>query len=221
MPRPKLIFVTNVDEDKDPEYVQYLISNNEQLALTFKNGKGLIRRDDPKRILIDFEEIRDGEYYFVYDDGYLDFSYWQENEADAMETETLLSLKQFLKENLQPAPEEIDGNIYNTYGTLSQEWNGIFLSGDTLYLLEAKHAFSNRKIIKLVERLNQFPQILKKSRGNALSMKAFNKVVCVAAGTDFPEDCRYLAHRFGLMVIYPSGVQSGKIGFNYNFTLNQ
>jgi hypothetical protein len=100
--------------------------------------------------------------------------------------------------------EGVPTDIYDAGGRQVQEWDGAVLSGDILYLLEAKHSMSKSKVEKMADRIKAFPQKLEQSAQKDLGIM-FKKIVGVACGTDFPEDSRKEAHRLGLMVIYPSG----------------
>ncbi|KAK6094636.1 hypothetical protein MT418_004924 [Batrachochytrium dendrobatidis] len=138
-------------------------------------------------------------------------------EADAMEAKTLLSMKTYLVEKLQASPIDLPTDIYDSTGSQIQEWDGILLSEDILYLLEAKHAMTVEKVEKIAERVNQFPKIIKLLSQKILNAK-YSKIVGVACGTRFPDGCRKEAHRLGLMVVYPSGSRyrvDGKVEFDY------
>ena len=89
-------------------------------------------------------------------------------------------------------------------GRQVQEWDGILLSEDTLYLLEEKHAITVKKVKSTADRVQQFPKMIELSSQKVLDVK-YRKIVGVACGTQFPEGCREEALRLGLMVIYPSG----------------
>jgi hypothetical protein len=201
----KTIYIRDTDEDGEftDEYVEYKIKNKEDLRDTYKDGKGLVRLAEPKKAIVSFDEIKDGERYQVYKYSQ-DFQGWQKKEADAMEEETLLAMKTYLMEELQATSTNMPTDIYKTGGKQIQEWDGAVLSGETLYLLEAKHSMSIEKVKKLADRVKAFPQTLERSAQKDVFVK-FSRIVGVACGTYFPEDSRKEAHRLGLMVIYPSG----------------
>ncbi|KAH6582233.1 hypothetical protein BASA50_008030 [Batrachochytrium salamandrivorans] len=120
-------------------------------------------------------------------------------------------------EKLLASSINLPTDIYDSTGKQIQEWDGILLSGDTLYLLEAKHSMSIEKVKKIADRVKQFPQIMKLSAGKVFDVKD-RKFVGIACGTRFPSGCREEAHRLGLMVVYPSGSRyrvDGKIDFDY------
>jgi hypothetical protein len=211
----KTIYIRDTDDDGElkDEYVKVTVKNKEDLRDIYKNGKGLIHLDDPKNLIVSFDEIGDGKKYQIYKYSQ-DFAGWQKKEADAMEAETLLSMKAYLVEKLRTSPINLptDGN-----GGQIQEWDGILLSEDTLYLLEAKHAMTVEKVKKIAERVNQFPKMIQLSSQKMFNAK-YSKIVGVACGTQFPDGCREEAHRLGLMVVYPSGSRyrvDGKVEFDY------
>ena len=88
-----------------------------------------------------------------------DFAGWQKKEADAMKAETLLSMKTFLMEKLHASSIELPTDIIDTMGNQVQEWDGILLAGETLYLLEAKHSISVKKLNEMAKRVENFPTI--------------------------------------------------------------
>jgi hypothetical protein len=90
-----------------------------------------------------------------------------------------------------------------------QEWDGVLLAKDTLYLLEAKHAMKVEKIKTIAEKVKQFPEMIEQSSQKKEFDVKYSKIVGVACGTLFPIDCRQEAHRLGLMVMYPSGSRYG------------
>ena len=106
-------------------------------------------------------------------------------EADAMEAETLLSMKTYLLEKLLASSIDLPTDIYDSKGKRIQEWDEILLSGDTLYLLEAKHSMSIEKVKKIADRVKQFPQIMKRSTEKVFDVKD-RKIVGIACGTRFP-----------------------------------
>jgi hypothetical protein len=130
-----------------------------------------------------------------------------------MEAETLLAMKSHFKEELPAPPDEQPTDFYDSNRRQIQEWDGVLLSDSTLYLLEAKHSMSIKKVKQLADRVKAFPQTLERSTRRDLDGK-YSRIVGVACGTHFPEDSRKEAHRLGLMVMYPSGrrylVESGE-----------
>lgn len=131
-----------------------------------------------------------------------------------MEAETLLAMKTYIMEELLASPIDLPSDFYDSAtGNKIQEWDGILISENTLYLLEAKHSMSIQKVKKLADRIKSFPQTLQRSAKMDFPVK-FNKIVGVACGTFFPQVSRNEAHRLGLMVVYPSGhrylVESGR-----------
>ena len=164
-----------------------------------KNADGLIHPSSPKRVLISFEDIQDGEKYLFYTAGQT-FQAWQKKEA----AEPLLAMKSYLADKLNASPVGLPTDFHDSDGRQLQEWDGAFLSADTLYLLELKHSMSEDKVKNFAARVEAFPKVLKESKLKWLADE-FSKIVGVACGTYFPDDCRNEALRLGLMVIYPSG----------------
>jgi hypothetical protein len=116
-------------------------------------------------------------------------------------------MKTFLEEKFHALPMNLSTDFFDKEGRQVQEWDGVLLSKDTLYLLEAKHAMTIEKIKTIAERVNQFSEMMKQS-SKVFDVK-YSKIVGVACGTLFPIDCRQEAHRLGLMVMYPSGSRYG------------
>lgn len=125
-----------------------------------------------------------------------------------MEAETLLSMKAFLKEKFQALPINLSTDFFDEKGRQIQEWDGVLLSKDALYLLEAKHVMTVEKINAIAEKVNQFPKMIERYPQTEFDVK-YSKIVGVACGALFPIDCRKEAHRLGLMVMYPSGSRYG------------
>ncbi len=201
----KTIYVGIMDEDGvfTGKYLIFKIKNQEHLRYVFKSGHGLVHMAEPEIAITDFDEIKDGGKYLV-NQLTPNFGAWTKKDADAMEEETLLSMKAFLLQQLPEAPVELFTEFFDENGRQLQEWDGVLLSGDTLYLLEAKHSMSMKKLKKLAARVKSFPKTLKRSTEKSLAGK-FSSIVGVACGTHFPEECRKEAKRLGLMTIYPSG----------------
>jgi hypothetical protein len=181
-------------------YTKYKVKNKEDLRDIYKNGKGLIQLTDPATAIVNFDEIKDGEKYHVFKYAQ-DFEGWAKKEADAMEAETLLSMKTHLMENLLASPIDLPTDIYDLNGNQIQEWDGVLLSGDTLYLLEAKHSMSVEKVKEIARRVEHFPEIMKLSIQEEFNIK-YSKIVGVACGTQFPDESRIEARRLGITIIY-------------------
>lgn len=214
----KTIYIGETDEDGEfmGEYKRRILRNDNDLMKLIKNSDGLIHLSSPDDVLLSFDDIKDGEKYQLYKFAQ-NFQSWQKKEADAMEAETLLSMKTYLMEKLLASSIDLPTDIYDSTGKQIQEWDGILLSGDTLYLLEAKHSVSIEKIKKIADRVKKFPQIMKLSAEKVFDVKD-RKIVGIACGTRFPSGCREEAHRLGLMAVYPSGSRyrvDGKIDFDY------
>jgi hypothetical protein len=94
----KTIYIRDNDDDGKftDEYKRRILGNSDDLRTVIKNADGLIHLSSPDDVLVRFEEIKDGEKYQLYHVSQT-FQSWQKNEADAMEAETLLSMKAFLK----------------------------------------------------------------------------------------------------------------------------
>ncbi|KAJ2987396.1 hypothetical protein HDV02_006220 [Globomyces sp. JEL0801] len=215
----KTIYIRDTDEDGEftDKYVEYQIKNREELRDIYKFGLGLATLAEPNKAIVSFDQIKDRERYQVYKYSQ-DFQGWQKKEADAMEAETLLSMKTYLMEKLLASSIDLPTDIYDSKGKQIQEWDGVLLSGDTLYLLEAKHSISVEKVKEMAGRVKRFPQIMELSTQKEFNIK-YNKIVGVACGTQFPDESRMEARRLGIMIVYPSGrrylVGSDKIDFDY------
>jgi hypothetical protein len=74
----KTIYIRETDDNGEftDEYVEYSIKNNENFRDINNNGRGLIHLADPKKIIVDFDVIEDGEKYQVYKYSQ-DFAGWQ------------------------------------------------------------------------------------------------------------------------------------------------
>ncbi|KAJ2991976.1 hypothetical protein HDV02_003361, partial [Globomyces sp. JEL0801] len=59
----KTIYIRDTDDDGElkDEYVKVSVKNKEDLRDIYKTGKGLIHLDDPKNLIVSFEEIGDGK----------------------------------------------------------------------------------------------------------------------------------------------------------------
>ena len=90
-------------------------------------------------------------------------------------------------ETLSAVSVELPTEFKNCNGRPLQEWDGVLLSADTLYLLEAKHSTSVDKLMKMAKRVNSFPETLARFTLKTSDLK-FSKVVRVACGTRFPKD---------------------------------
>ena len=214
----KTIYIGETNEDGEfmGEYKRFKLRNDHDLKKVIMDAQGLIHPSSPDDVLLNFEDIKDGEKYQLYKFGQ-NFHSWQKKDPDAMEAETLLSVKTLLMEKLLATSIDLPTDIYDSTGKQIQEWDGILLSGDTLYLLEAKYLMSIEKIEKIAERVNRFPQIMKLSAEKVFDVED-RKIVGIACGTRFPGGCREEAHRLGLMAVYPSGIRyrvDGKIDFDY------
>jgi hypothetical protein len=126
------------------------------------------------------------------------------NVAEAMKAKTLLSMMSFLSEKFQARPIYLPTDFSDEKERKIQEWDGVLLAKDTLYLLEAKHSMKVGKIKTIAERVKQFREMIEQSSQKKELDVKYSKIVGVACGTLFPIDCRQEAHRLGLMVMYPS-----------------
>ena len=205
----KTIYIRDIDDDGKftDEYIEYEVKNHAELRDIYKNGRGLVHLSNPKKAFVSFDKIEDGEKYQVLRYSQ-DIAGWHKKEAEAMEAETLLSMKAFLKEKFQALPINLSTDFFDEKGRQIQEWDGVLLSTDTLYLLEAKHAMTVEKIKKIAERVNQFPKMIERYPQKEFDVK-YSKIVGVACGALFPIECRNEAHRLELMVMYPSGSRYG------------
>jgi hypothetical protein len=198
----KTIYIGETDDDGKftGEYKRRILRNSDDLKTVIKNADGLVRLSSPDDVLVSFEDIKDGEKYQLYNVSQT-FQSWQKNEADAMEAETLLSMMAFLEAKFQAVSISLPTDFSDEKGRQIQEWDGVLLAKDTIYLLEAKHAMKVKKIKTIAERVKQFPEMIEQLDFNV----KYSKIVGVACGTLFPIYCRQEAHRLGLMVMYPSG----------------
>lgn len=217
--KAKTIHVRDVDEDGrfTHTYPKYTIRNDHDLMKVIKKGIGLTHVTESDTVIISFDNVIDGEKYQIHRYAQ-DFAGYQKQEADAMEAETLLSMRTYLLEKLGTSSQELPSDIVDAAGIQIQEWDGILLVDKTLYLLEAKHSMSFEKVRGMAARVVQFNQLIKTSSQKEFNVE-FEKVVGVACGTQFSIDGRKEAHRLGLLVVYPSGrrymVDTGKIDFDY------
>jgi hypothetical protein len=183
----KTVYIGETDEDGEfmGEYKRRILRNDHDLMKVIKpEAQGLIHPSSPDDVLLSFDDIKDGEKYQLYKFAQ-NFQSWQKKEADAMEAETLLSMKTYLMEKLLASSIDLPTDIYDSTGKQIQEWDGILLSGDTLYLLEAKHSMSIEKIKKIADRVKKFPQIMKLSADKVFDVKD-RKIVGIACGLDSP-----------------------------------
>ena len=159
----KTIYIRDIDDDGKftDEYIPVTVKNDSELSVIYRNAKGLICLNGPKKLIISFDEIKDGEKYQVFRYSQ-DFSGWQQNEAEAMEAETLRSMIAFLKEKFQALPINLSTDFFDEKGKQIQEWDGVLLSKDALYLLEAKHVMTVEKIKTIAERVIQFPKMIER-----------------------------------------------------------
>ena len=214
----KTIYIGKTDDDGKftGEYKRWTLRNDHGFMKVIRNADGLIHMSSPDDVLVSFEDIKDGEKYHL-DNYSQDFSGWQKNEADAMEAEALLFLKAFLMNELKASPINSPTKFFDEKRQIIQEWDGILSSKDTIYLLEAKHTMTVDKVKTIAQRVEQFPKMIQQSTRKDLDLKN-KKIVGVACGNLFPNDCREEAHSLGLMVIYPSGSRfgvNGKINFDF------
>ena len=127
-----------------------------------------------------------------------------------MEAETWLSFKTFLRENLLASSIELPTDFYDSKGKDTiQEWDGALLSGDTLYLLEAKHFMTVKLIQEIESRVKNFPEIVKQSTQKEFMIK-YNKIVGVALALYFQRKSKSLTFTpsrtlAGLKIVYSSG----------------
>ncbi|KAJ3098217.1 Centromere/kinetochore protein zw10, partial [Phlyctochytrium bullatum] len=192
----KTIYVRDTEDDKFKKYKVTSVNFRD----TYKDGKGLVHLADPDDVIFDFDLLEDGEKYQVNKHS-MDFAGWQKNEADAMEAETLLSITSHLIEDLNACPLSLPTDL----GKRIQEWDGALLSGNVLFLLEAKHSMTVDKVKKVANRVLQFTEMLERSSSAKDFKEKFmiSKVIGVACGTFFPQDSRKEALRLGLAVVYP------------------
>ena len=64
----KTIYIRDIDDDGKftDEYIPVTVKNKEDLRDIYKNGKGLICLNGPKKLIVSFDEIEDGEMYQVF-----------------------------------------------------------------------------------------------------------------------------------------------------------
>ena len=155
----KTIDIRQVDDDGDltDEYKEYKVKDKEDLRDIYKYGTGLIQLSAPKKVIVNFDEIEDGKKYQVHNYSQA-FAGWQKKEADAMEAETLLHMRTFLEElkdlKAKESPISLPTEFLDKKGRKIQEWDGILSTKSTLYLLEAKHTMTVKKVYKIVPLLH-------------------------------------------------------------------
>ena len=91
----------------------------------------------------------------------------KKNEAAAMEAETLLSVRNFLMENLKATPLNLSNDLFDKEGRQVQEWDGILWSQDAIYLLEAKHSMTVSKEKAIGRKVKKFSKIIERSSSSA------------------------------------------------------
>ena len=168
-------------------------------------GEALMKLSGPKRRIIHFHEIEDGEKYKIYSSYLNSFSdevRWQQTEDEAMEEEICLAMKSYLNKNLGQNVKTLPTDIKGSNGNYVQEWDGIFKVNNIIYLCEAKHVMTSN-LKKMTKRILQFKEIQANAPSEICS--SIDKIVAVACGTYFPEDVRKEAYRLGFLCVYPSG----------------
>jgi hypothetical protein len=120
MPDPvvtKIIYVGETDEDGKftGEYKKRVLRNDYDLQKVIKFSLGLIHPSSPNHVLVSFDDIQDGEKYVPYMLAE-NFQTWQKKEADAMEAETLLSMKSYLVDKLGASPVDLPTDFHNSNG---------------------------------------------------------------------------------------------------------
>ena len=109
------------------EYKERTLRNDHDFMKVIKDAQGLIHLSMPRKVLISFEDIKDGEKYHVYKFAQ-NFQSWQKNEADAIEAETLLSMMAFLEEKFQAVPINLPTDFSDEKERKIQEWDGVLLA---------------------------------------------------------------------------------------------
>jgi hypothetical protein len=92
--------------------------------------------------------------------------------------ETVLS---YLRGEHGASAVELPTGIFDAKGRQIQEWDGILLSQQVLYLLEAKHSMSIDKLRRVARRVSLFPQKIASSVQQEFRVD-YKKVVGVEAG---------------------------------------
>jgi hypothetical protein len=179
------------------------LRNDHDLMKVIKDSQGLIHPSMPEEVLISFEDIKDGEKYHVYKFAQ-NFQSWQKKEADAMEEEIALTMKNYLHLHLGSNVIEMPTEVNGTDGKVLQEWDAAFKVDDVLYLCEAKHTMSIDKVPRIPQRIKTFKEQFQAHAQEDFSM-GINKIVGVACGTHFPPLVRKKAPELGLICVYPSG----------------
>jgi hypothetical protein len=118
----KTIYVGETDDDGEftGKYVEYQITEKEGFRDTYKFGMGLVHLAEPGKVIVTFDQVQDRQKYHVYKYSQ-DFSGWQNNEADAMEEETLLAMKTYLMKELDASAVDFPTVFRDSKRNLIQE----------------------------------------------------------------------------------------------------
>ena len=209
----KSILIASTDEDNQPtgDYMEISFkcdADIENFMRAKSNFFGFVKLSEPYLIRTNFEQLEDGERYALHSNSGASIHSlyrWQENESRAMEEEVCLTIKDALSKEFPGEFQDLPRKIINTSGRLIQEWDGVFFSDSTLFLVEAKHKMSLKYINNITERLNAFPTTISNSNQREYRNVSFNKIIGVACGTLFPQELQRYAENLGLLVCHPSG----------------
>jgi hypothetical protein len=71
----KTIYIRDIDDDGKftDEYIPVTVKNHAELRDVYNNGRGLICLNGPKKLIVSFDEIEDGEKYQVFGEIYIPF----------------------------------------------------------------------------------------------------------------------------------------------------
>ncbi len=150
----KIILIQEIDEECRP--IDSFTGNNDDLKQIYgTKGEALYLLSDPRKRITKFKQPIDGENYNVYsryEKSFADEVRWQKVEEKAMEEETLYDMKRFLINYLGLSVNEIPTDILGLDGkTVLQEWDAVFKVHDVLYLCEAKHIMTSKRVTKAFE----------------------------------------------------------------------
>jgi hypothetical protein len=201
----KTIYIGETDDDGKfiGEYKRRTLRNDRDLKKVIQDAQGLVHLSSPDDILVSFEDIKDGEEYHIHRFAQ-NFQSWQKKEADAMEEEIALAMKNYLHLHLGSNVIEMPTEVNGIDGKVVQEWDAALKVDDVLYLCEAKHTMSIDKVPKIPQRIKTFKEQFQAHAQEEFSI-GINKIVGVACGTYFPPLVREKAHQLGLICVYPSG----------------
>ena len=162
------------------------VESDDDLGMIYKpNGSGLILISDPGEAIITFEDIIDGEKYYIYsydDQSILNHIYRVQNRP--IEAEIATSLKNYLINRFKSKVIELPTDLPTSDGQGMEEWFAAYLNDDVLYLCEAREMMTCYNLPKIAERVKEFKEKFQVDYQKRCSVH-FTKVVGVACGNKY------------------------------------